>query len=84
LRRLGVTPRQPRRNLILPTLSGLQQQFDLVVPDGQRYFIIELKDRSHSQIEQLYAFVAKILDYAFVYFGEGERPFRLKPNTDFG
>lgn len=61
---VGVTPRQPRRTLALPTVSGLQHQLDVVVPEGSRWFIIELKHRSSAQIEQLYAFVAKLLDYA--------------------
>jgi hypothetical protein len=64
LRRSGVTPRPPRTMLQLPTLSGLKQQFDVVIPDGDRYLIVELKRRSHSEIEQLYAFVGKLLDYA--------------------
>lgn len=61
---VGVTPRQPRHTLALPTVSGLRHQFDIVVPDGSRWFTIELKHRSSAQIEQLYAFVAKLLDYA--------------------
>jgi len=61
---VGVAPSKPRHKLQLPTLSGLRQQFDIVVPSGSHYFIVELKRRSHSEIEQLYAFVAKLLDYA--------------------
>jgi hypothetical protein len=62
--RVGVAPLPPRHTLQLPTISGLYQQFDVVVPDRRRYFIVELKRRSHSEIEQLFAFVAKLLDYA--------------------
>src|SRR5258708_5644155 len=64
LNRVGVTPYPPRYQLSLPTLSGLKQQFDVVLPDGPRHYIVELKRRSHSEIEQLYAFVGKLLDYA--------------------
>jgi hypothetical protein len=64
LTRVGVTPYPPRSLLQLPTLSGLSQQFDVVLSDGPRYYIVELKRRSHSEIEQLYAFVGKLLDYA--------------------
>jgi hypothetical protein len=62
--RMGVAAYRPRYTLALPTISGLQQQFDVVVPDRSRYLLIELKRRSQSSIEQLYAFVAKLLDYA--------------------
>jgi hypothetical protein len=62
--RVGVSPHRPRHVLRVPTVSGLYQQFDVVVCTGLRYFIVELKRRSSSEIEQLYAFVAKLLDYA--------------------
>src|SRR2546423_859516 len=58
--RVGVAPYPPRHTLRLPTLSGLTQQFDVVAHKGSRYFIVELKRRTHSEIEQLYAFVAKL------------------------
>lgn len=57
-------PTPPRHRLELPTLSGLYQQFDLVVKDHLRYCVVELKRRSQAEIEQVYAFVAKLLDYA--------------------
>lgn len=61
----GIQPPTPaRRVLYLPTLSGLHQQFDLVVTNGLRYYVVKLKRRSHAEIEQVYAFVAKLLDYA--------------------
>jgi hypothetical protein len=58
------TPTPPRHMLQLPTVSGLCQQFDLVLAHGLRYCIVELKRRSQAEIEQIYAFVAKLLDYA--------------------
>lgn len=64
LTKRGISPSQPRYTLHLPTLSGLKQQFDVVVHDGHYYYPIELKRRTHSEIEQLYAFVAKLIDYA--------------------
>jgi len=61
----GIRPPTPPRHMLqLPTVSGLYQQFDLVITDRLRYCVVELKRRSHAEIEQLYAFVAKLLDYA--------------------
>lgn len=61
---VGVMPRLPRHTLQLPTLSGLSHQLDLVVSEGLTLFAIELKHRSLSNIDQLQAFIAKLLDYA--------------------
>src|SRR5437762_13508586 len=41
LMKRGLTPLLPRHTLHLPTLSGLHQQFDLVVPNKSHYYIAE-------------------------------------------
>ena len=56
----------PRYTLKLPTVSGLSYQIDVVVREGSsNYHLIECKFKQSASVEELYAFNAKLLDYAF-------------------
>ena len=56
-----------RKELELPTFSGLKHQFDVSLPDNSLYWVIECKRKKSARAEktQIYAFVAKLLDHAF-------------------
>jgi hypothetical protein len=54
----------PRYRLRIPTRSGLSYQFDGVVQVGSDHILIECKKREATQIDQVFAFAAKMADYA--------------------
>jgi len=56
-----------RKELELPTFSGLKHQFDVSLPDNDLYWVIECKRKKSARAEkaQIYAFVAKLLDHTF-------------------
>ena len=62
----GYQASPPRTTPRLKTVSGLPHQIDVVVKQGiSTYHLIECKFTKTANIEELFAFNAKLLDYAF-------------------
>ena len=62
LRQRGTSVFQPRYTLRESTFSGVAHQFDIVVRDGE-LTVVECKFREKVGIDQLFAFVGKLIDY---------------------
>ena len=54
----------PRSRLNYPTVSGLRHQFDVIVMEGNTFYVVECKRRGMALIDQVFSFSSKILDYS--------------------
>jgi len=76
IRKYPVSVSPPRTTLNYPTVSGLRHQFDVIVREGNTFFVIECKRREVALIDQVFCFNSKILDYALK--GSFSSDFRIK------